>query len=193
MMPFSRRAWPRWTPSSGFPVSPISISQDTNSLRTNEKNVHDGFGRRRNKDEIPSRTHHHGACVSATFLFLSVLGRQFGKYKHWAEQQFIQINVTVATNTILEWRNALFEFEGPFGLFKQLSLCFIHFSFVYIRHKMQYYQIHSSSSGCLCQNVYVVFHSPIMYNWETTNTCTFWWPKWAKWQIAQNCKPEQKQ
>lgn len=43
MMPFSRRAWPRWTPSSGFPVSPISISQDTNSLRTNE-NMHTHLG-----------------------------------------------------------------------------------------------------------------------------------------------------
>lgn len=38
MMPFSSRAWPRWTPSSGFPVSPISISQDTNSLRTHKDN-----------------------------------------------------------------------------------------------------------------------------------------------------------
>lgn len=38
MMPFSSRAWPRWTPSSGFPVSPISISQDTNSLRTHKEN-----------------------------------------------------------------------------------------------------------------------------------------------------------
>lgn len=43
MMPFSRRAWPRWTPSSGFPVSPISISQETNSLRTNE-NTHTHYG-----------------------------------------------------------------------------------------------------------------------------------------------------
>lgn len=36
MMPFSSRAWPRWTPSSGLPVSSISISQDTNSLGTDK-------------------------------------------------------------------------------------------------------------------------------------------------------------
>lgn len=39
MMPFSSRAWPRWTPSSGFPVSPISMSQDTNSLHRGRKKI----------------------------------------------------------------------------------------------------------------------------------------------------------
>lgn len=38
-MPFSSRAWPRWTPSSGLPVSPISISQDTNSLGTKQQDI----------------------------------------------------------------------------------------------------------------------------------------------------------
>ena len=42
MMPFSSRAWPRWTPSSWLPVSPISISQDTNSLGTHKRqHLHD--------------------------------------------------------------------------------------------------------------------------------------------------------
>lgn len=39
MMPFSSRAWPRWNPSSGFPVSPISMSQDTNSLHRGGKKI----------------------------------------------------------------------------------------------------------------------------------------------------------
>lgn len=34
MMPFSSRACPRLTPSSGLLISPLSISHDTNSLRT---------------------------------------------------------------------------------------------------------------------------------------------------------------
>lgn len=38
-----------------------------------------------------------------------------------AEQQFIKSDVTVATNIILERRNALFDFKGPVCLFKQRS------------------------------------------------------------------------
>lgn len=38
MMPFSSNACPRLTPSSGLLISPLSMSHDTNSLRTQDKN-----------------------------------------------------------------------------------------------------------------------------------------------------------
>jgi len=40
-MPFSSKACPRLTPSSGLLISPLSISHDTNSLRTQDKEAYD--------------------------------------------------------------------------------------------------------------------------------------------------------
>lgn len=37
MMPFSSRACPKFTPSSGLLISPLSISHDTNSLQTRRR------------------------------------------------------------------------------------------------------------------------------------------------------------
>lgn len=135
-MPFSSRAWPRWTPSSGLPVSPISISQDTNSLGTHRRqrrcdNTHTGAGitqqmYTKSPREVPSL--HKGECVwsvegALNLLLIILIKRDFTTCY---EQHLLEIDVTMATNTILAKRNDLFTVGGHICLLNQpagFSLC----------------------------------------------------------------------
>lgn len=61
-MPFSSKAWPRWTPSSDLCISPISNSQDTNSLKKQIK-----------KTNFTSHTTRSTACPSPLLVFPTIL------------------------------------------------------------------------------------------------------------------------